>query len=374
AEISSVAIVDEMALGGVDQLAVIEVRRDEEAADRYLLTVAGDELDGLKSESLRARVFELVTGGRLEPSDSKVLGAEQSNSSLLYFDREGKPAWVLKLFRRLMAGENPEHEILSGLNRLTSFRHVPQVVGEIRRGDTTLAVAEEFVANLGDGWEYALRGLRAGDDHIADVSLLGRRTAELHAALALAFGTEVIGDEDARHWIARAKAGAHAPNLAGYREALAPWITHLEQNTSGVEATRGLDKIRLHGDYHLGQVLKTRDDFVIFDFEGEPARPMAERRRRGCALQDVAGMLRSFSYAAVTAERGGWDVSARAAFLAAYRETVHASAPRLVPGDADGFARALGFFEREKAVYELSYELAHRPGWASIPLQAITTW
>jgi len=374
ATISSVAIADELALGGFGRLLIVEVRRAVELVDRYLLAVAGDELDGLKSDGLRTRLFELATEGRLESSGSKMLGAEQSNSSLLYFDREGKPAWILKLFRRLMAGENPEHEILSGLNRLTSFRNVPMVVGEIRRGDTTLALAEEFVANNGDGWEFALRRLRAGDDLLADVSLLGRRTAELHAALAQAFGAETIGDDDVRHWMARAKAGANAPDLAGHRDALAPWITHLEQNTSGVEATLGLAKIRMHGDYHLGQVLKTDDDFVIFDFEGEPLRPIAERRRRGCALQDVAGMLRSFSYAAVTAERSGWDLSARPAFLAAYGETIGALAPGLVPGEADAFVRALGFFEREKAVYELSYELAHRPGWAGIPLQAITTW
>ncbi|MGH9468577.1 MAG: maltose alpha-D-glucosyltransferase, partial [Terriglobales bacterium] len=160
---------------------------------------------------------------------------------------------------------------------------------------------------------------------------------------------------------------AAAPDAA----LLARWRGQLEQGQDGLAALAGCQKIRIHGDYHLGQTLKADGDFFLFDFEGEPARPLAERRRKGTALQDVGGMLRSFGYAAHTAAQPEWEGAARAAFLKAYRAAIADAPVRLAPAEDGGFAAACRFFEREKAVYELAYERNNRPEWVSIPLAAL---
>jgi maltose alpha-D-glucosyltransferase/alpha-amylase len=141
-----------------------------------------------------------------------------------------------------------------------------------------------------------------------------------------------------------------------------------------------LAKIRVHGDYHLGQVLATADDFVVIDFEGEPLRPMAERRARSSPLRDVAGMLRSFAYAAYVAARetpglasgvkvATWERAAREAFLDGYVDRARSAAVPLLPGDPDALARALALFELHKALYEVMYEAGHRPDWIAIPVE-----
>ncbi|HVA63707.1 MAG TPA: hypothetical protein VNF74_08280 [Terriglobales bacterium] len=408
APILAIGVADQAELGGGGSILLVDVSspRGTRAAGlsqppvRYLLTPGDIAPEGLDQAPVRQRWFELlassaVLAGRhgafaFEPcarlegaASSRLLGAEQSNTSILYRDAAGPPRWLLKLFRRLQPGENPDFELPRALAAHTSFRNVPAALGRIvyrpAVGEpTTLACLSEYIPNQGDGWDYALRRLRAGegDGLLADLALLGRRTAELHLALASiasdpAFVPEPITAADVEAWRARALAGVEAEPLRPYAATLAPWRQLLTQRECGLEACHGLAKIRIHGDYHLGQVLCTENDFYLFDFEGEPARPLAQRRGKGCALQDVAGMLRSLSYAAHTAARPAWEPLARTAFLAAYQAAVAPAPVRLLPQDERVFAAALRFWEIEKAVYELHYELAHRPDWVQVPLAGL---
>ncbi|HEY7838674.1 MAG TPA: phosphotransferase [Terriglobales bacterium] len=398
------------ALGGMN-VAAVRARWFQRLAETAVVPTAHGELQ-----------FELfppglAASGEKWPATSRVGSAEQSNTSILFADGEGTTRWVLKLFRHLLPGENPEFEIPRALAEHTSFRHVPAALGRVlyRTGsdEYTIATLQEFIPNDGDGWTYVLRQLAAGADIRADLARLGGRTAELHQALASiaapAFRPQPIDAAGLEHWRRRALAGAEDVRLGSYRDQLARWRARLaDLDTCGLAGLEGCAQIRIHGDYHLGQVLKTAvarhfslgrsrgslegglrltaadarsargisklppDDFFIFDFEGEPARPLSERRRRGCVLQDVAGMLRSLSYAAHAAGQPAWEAGARKSFLDSYLETMRgqgAGGPAgLLPAQV---APALAFFELEKAVYELRYELAHRPDWVAVPLAGL---
>ena len=326
----------------------------------------------------------------------------------------------LKGYRRLRPGINPELEIGRHLTEVARFAHCVPVAGALEHiaadGTVmTLALVQAYVANQGDGWAYTLDYLerhleqyRGATDAIpADVhggflalaQTLGLRTAELHRAFALktgnaAFDPEPAGPADVAADLARAQAGARASfellstrldalPLAAREEAQAllsqrdALLARLDAWAAAAEPTI---KTRLHGDYHLGQVLVSRNDFVIIDFEGEPARSFEERRAKGSPLRDVAGMLRSFSYARWSALRRvvhsaeeleklaplgqAWEQQVRLAFLAAYTEGL---------GDAAAGANAalLNLFEMEKALYELRYELGNRPDWVRVPLRGL---
>ena len=280
-------------------------------------------------------------------------------------------------------------------------------------GETaTLSVLQGFVDNDGDGWRHVLRALgrdardarRASPDDplIREMRELGRVTGELHAALASdsvdpAFAPEPVTAEDARRWasgIAAALDRASSNADRGDPE-LARALRGVSAGGDGTIAIRaGLDllaaagahKIRCHGDYHLGQVLKTRDSFVVIDFEGEPGRPIAERRAKQSPLRDVAGMLRSLNYAVNTVGRERevgnraqaalwlerWERLARDAFLDGYTSATGRSPVRLVPPSRDELVRACAPFEIDKACYELAYELDNRPDWVAIPLAGLS--
>jgi predicted trehalose synthase len=308
------------------------------------------------------------------------IAGEQSNTSIVF---EG--AVIVKHFRRVADGLNPDLEITRFLTEQTSFRNTPRLAGALeyvaddgRRA--TVAVAHELVPDGRDGWQWLLDRLAAGDEALDALRGLGRRTAELHLALATpsadpAFTAEAIGRGDVAAWTAAierqvtaaraAAAGSRLPDVpAGIGTALAGLL--------------GASKIRHHGDFHLGQTLCVRDgaDFVLIDFEGEPLRPLDERRRKHTPLRDVAGMLRSFAYAAATVARSGhdvgrWEERARQAFLDGYRAAA-GTAPFL-PAGGDAFARAVAVLELEKAAYEVVYEANNRPDWVSIPLRGLVT-
>ncbi|ACQ79594.1 aminoglycoside phosphotransferase [Beutenbergia cavernae DSM 12333] len=322
-----------------------------------------------------------VTAGALDLASSRVLTGEQSNTSVVCEitddDDARSSAVVVKLFRTLAAGENPDVGVTAALTAQSS-PHVPPVVGYVDgpwtdastgdevRGD--LAVAQEFVPGAQDAWTLALRAARAGDDFTQQARDLGTMTAGLHADLARALGVTPT-DDAARAWVATsmrdrlAEAVAADPPLASRRGAI-------EARLAAFAAAPWPDLQRVHGDLHLGQVLRaTAPDgsaagtWVAVDFEGEPLRPLAERARPDLALRDVAGMLRSFDYAAAEAPEDTWASAARAAFLDGYR-----SASGL---DLAAAQTLLGALELDKAVYELTYELRHRPDWAWIPRAAI---
>lgn len=306
--------------------------------------------------------------------EERRLGAQQSNTSVRLGDR-----LLLKLYRLVEPGTNPEVELCTFLNE-SGFRHVPPVAGwlEYQCGEDSAATAivQGLVPARGDAWEWILDRLgtppRGPAEALAAVAQLGGVTAELHAALRSrpdvpGFEAGPASAEDLAAWhgaaegeLAAAQATVHG-EAAERLQRVAPVASHLLEAIP--RATTAISS-RIHGDYHLGQLLATESGFVVIDFEGEPARPLAERRRPTSPLRDVAGMLRSLDYAARTVEHEGagrdlstWLADARDAFFAAYGDVA----------DAD----LLRAFEVEKACYEIRYEANNRPEWAWLPLQAL---
>ena len=359
--------------------------------------------DALADSELVRRIVELVRAG--EPLDLgeativfngsdelpdeietvRPMGAEQSNSSLVLDER-----LALKLYRRIEPGMNPELELLRFLTD-RDFPHVAALEGFIsyegRPLEATLAILQRFVPSRGDGWELALDTLASDAGWLpAHVRRLGEVTAVLHNALgsdptdphfapeepsteSLALLSASIDEEIEQVFAALPVIEALEP-VAGRGEEVRDrlrTLTHIGQVGR---------IIRHHGDYHLGQALWTdEDDWLILDFEGEPARSLSERRRKRSPLRDVAGMLRSFAYAASASviQRGveppeGWEEECRSEFLAGYLGEIE---PALLPYGEQAIGRLLMIFELEKAVYELRYELANRPDWVSIPVAGI---
>jgi trehalose synthase-fused probable maltokinase len=319
------------------------------------------------------------------PADLGVrrIGGEQSNSSIVLGD-----AFVLKHFRRLAEGVNPEAEVSRFLTERTSFRNTPRLGGHLeyraaRGRTTTLAVMQALVPNAVDGWQWILARLRDPDGAAATVAALGRlgeRTGQLHQALGSdasdpAFAPEPIGAADVTAWtdavlgqLASARAALRGEMLAVDRGAIYAGLAHLV----------GRHKVRHHGDFHLGQTLyqPAVGDWMIIDFEGEPLRPLDERRRKHAALRDVAGMLRSIDYAAASASdaAGGtadWKIDAARAFVTGYRAA--AGTASFLPESATAFDAVVAVFELEKAAYEIVYEANNRPAWISIPRRGLIT-
>jgi maltokinase len=313
------------------------------------------------------------------------LAGEQSNTSLVFANR-----LILKLFRLLEPGENLELEVTRALAG-AGFEACATPLGWIEGLGSTLGILQRFYAGSVDGWTLATQ--RVADHYAAedgdpgnfadDAAALGRVTAELHAAMAAALPKVTEGQPDLGRLSARlhgqlSQVAALVPELAGQRQAIEEVYGKAEAAGGG---SRHLQ--RIHGDYHLGQVLKVpgdEDRWIVIDFEGEPARPLRERRRLASPLQDVAGMLRSFDYAAFAppvlggddlARFGGpaaaWIQANRTAFLDAYQAAAGEHGQAL-GGDHELLLRA---FELDKAVYEVRYEARHRPPWLQIPLGGI---
>ena len=433
-------------LGAGDRAAILHDAVAREDLRQALLNLIGSNgsVPGQNSTLVGARssAFEDLRGG--DPLPARTGSAEQSNTSILYDSR-----LILKLFRRLQTGENPDTEIGRFLTEVAHFPRIAPFLGDIRSVSTsgeptTVAMLQGLVSNEGDGWEWTLEELGRYYDSIATcplpedlghaasflddthapaiarehagfyldaAALLGRRTAEMHLALATptddpAFRAEPYSDTDRSSDIDRISA-----QIASALDALKRGMTSLpEADGAGGSVvddaarlvSRRLDllsrariatgnstdlgqRIRIHGDFHLGQVLRAKNDFVILDFEGEPARPLELRRRKQTPLRDVAGMLRSFSYAAFSAlDRFSqrrpevrnvepwaqlWQNSVSTEFLNGYRQVIAADAHLLPP--APQAQSMLDAALLEKALYELQYELNNRPDWVRIPLTGI---
>jgi maltose alpha-D-glucosyltransferase/alpha-amylase len=433
----------------------------------------GDEAQTLEGSTTSA--FPEARGTGILPS--RISSAEQSNSNVLYDQR-----MILKLFRRLEPGQNPDVEIGRFLTEVANFPRIAPFLGQInlnkarvpdsllsgeakgpilRQGisessatsdsttpnSTTTAMLQQLIPNQGDGWQWTLDDLsrfyesvagcppppssrpatlltdgqipKEADEkaglYLAAAALLGRRTAELHLALATptddpAFAAEPFTPKDLSLDANRIDTQIHR-TLDALRAGMATLGTdgvqaltaddaatllsrrielfaraHAITKQTGTEPETSGKRIRIHGDYHLGQVLRAHGDFVLLDFEGEPARTLAERRRKQSPLKDVAGMLRSFSYAAYTGldqyvQRHPdalraldpwarlWQNAVCTAFLNAYKQTIAAD-PSLLP-EATQAQALLDAYLLEKALYELLYELNNRPTWVRIPLTGI---
>jgi maltose alpha-D-glucosyltransferase / alpha-amylase len=363
--------------------------------------------------------------GRLAGSDVESLPVARpqgssSNTVVVMGDR-----LILKGYRRLRAGTSPELEMALYLTDVVNYANCAPLAGALEYRDKDgeprlLALLQAYVANQGDGWSYSLEYLRrhlgeqltapAGDAlpavheaYLALIRVLGVRTAELHRALATrtknaAFAPEPLARadldgcrqraaEEAKSALALLKAHLSelgAPEREQANAILAAADRMLKRIDAYVSEEPKGTKIRIHGDYHLGQVLLTRNDFVIIDFEGEPGHSLEERCAKQSPLRDVAGMLRSFSYVRHSALRSvahdevgyarlaplarSWEDAVRSAFLSAYDAAARGVSlyGALTPGSG-----LLGLFELEKVLYELRYELGNRPGWVGLPLQGI---
>jgi maltose alpha-D-glucosyltransferase/alpha-amylase len=393
---------------------------------------AAGEIRGTRTE---ARGLAPVASDSLEPH---LIQGEQSNTSVLYGDR-----YVLKLYRRTEPGPNPDYEIGRFLTERAKLPHVPPVVGALEYLGTAgepaiLGVLQAFVPNEGDAWSYTVDAVQefaeralarprgeappapaapllelageeptelAGDligPYLETARVLGMRTAELHLALASdeedpAFAPEPFSLHHQRsvyqalrgltHRVfdVLRRSGTDVPGAAALLEIEQEVLNRFRRLADEKIATV---RIRCHGDYHLGQLLWTGKDFVVIDFEGEPARPLGERRIKRSPFRDVAGMLRSFHYAAHVGALGEnghaaevegasrlepwlryWKSCASAAFVRSYLESA-GEAP-FVPRDRAHLQVLLNTFVLEKALYEVAYEVNHRPGWARIPLEGI---
>src|SRR5262249_16669207 len=362
-------------------------------------------------------------GGAFAIDDVRAVDTEQSNTTVLV----GADC-VIKLFRRLERGLNPEIEVGRFLTETVPFAHTPPLLGSIELEQdgtrSAVAVVHGFVQNQGDAWtvtsayldrfveeQRLLTAEAAGhsDEQAAYLRLMdhvGRRVAELQLALAsrddiATFAPEPVAADDVRNWtdaiLQRAERGLGdlarrrsdlAENdrqlvdaLLSYRDSLPLRLRELLPET--IDAM----KIRHHGDFHLGQMLIVKDDISIIDFEGEPRRSLEDRRRKAPAARDVAGLIRSIDYSATAAlERAlksapdepgklahaleDWREHSVAAFMSAYRSSL--GDMRLWPQSIEAADRLLDFFLLEKAFYEIEYELAHRPDWLRVPLAG--TW
>ena len=309
---------------------------------------------------------------------TKVLGGEQSNTSIVVAADVDEVPLIAKVFRVLSAGDNPDVVVQTALAEAGCAR-VPRPAGWVdgqwtapdgSRAAGHLAHLTEFLAGSQDAWRVATAAVAAGEDFSSPARELGRATAEVHAVLAAELPT-VPADPQ--------RLGAMADGLL---ERVA-WATAAVAELAGVGAAARarVDAVRhvtdapalqrVHGDYHLGQVLHSDTrGWVLLDFEGEPLRPLAERSLPDLAVRDVAGMLRSFDYAASTVpgdSADGWARSAREAFLDGY--TAVSGTDLRVPGSAG--AVLLAALELDKALYEVVYEARNRPDWLPIPLAAV---
>jgi maltose alpha-D-glucosyltransferase/alpha-amylase len=355
-----------------------------------------------------------------QPEHIRAVEAEQSNSTALV-DND----YVVKVYRKLECGINPEIEIGWFLTEVAGFANTPALLGSVELVEddkkSAVAIVHAFVANQGDAWTVTSayldrfvdeQRLLATSEHPGEseeqvpylryMSQIGRRVAEMHLALAGSdefadFAPEPIRLGDVEHWIKNMIGSAERVFDAleqrrdAIKEADRPLVnqvltqraTLLDRLSALLPSGIGGMNIRHHGDFHLGQILIVKDDIFIIDFEGEPRRALNERRRKAPAARDVAGLIRSIDYSATAAleralkvtpdEQGKlgaalaeWRDRSTAAFLAAYREVM--TNQGLWPADPQAAGQMLNFFLLEKAFYEIEYELAHRPEWLRVPL------
>jgi maltokinase len=343
--------------------------------------------DAVLDSELARVVLQIASGGTQTATLARPISAEQSNTSLVFDDRV-----ILKLFRRIHAGRNPDVEVTTAL-ATAGFEHVAAPLVTWHEEPYDLAFGQQYLSGGSEGWALALTSLRdlyssacehpadAGGDFAAEAGRLGHMTAEMHLALAAAFGVDP-GREGRADWtglvdhiVARLSA---ASDLADRNlgDAAAPLLARLRAVDDPGPA------IRVHGDYHLGQVMQTDTGWYVLDFEGEPAKPLAERTVMTSPLKDVSSMLRSFDYATryalserSAAELGNleplaeaWEAHNRQAFLEGYRDVQGIDSLLAGPESTPAILLA---YELDKALYELDYERSHRPEWVPLPLGAI---
>jgi trehalose synthase-fused probable maltokinase len=392
-------------------------------------TVAQEQTVVGEQGCLKGRALsQAQEGSSGPPREAKVISGEQSNTSVVFDERA-----ILKLVRKIEAGINPDSEMLEFLTTHTTGALAPPLLGLLTyeagaaeaSGRSTVALLQQFLPRTVDGWHYTQAhlkhllaefgagkhgewGAEAANDSIAafreDMRTLGAVTGELHLALAsqqepASFRPEPITPADVDQWQAhiRQLLASVCRDLRGLLPSQRVSLQLTDAEIARLEATcpawcdalrslprTGVCKIRHHGDFHLGQVLKSGSGFAVIDFEGEPARSLEARRAKVCPLKDVAGMLRSFGYAAQapmmaqgrpSAEAADWlerwEGAIRTAFLDGYRSTAIPGKALFLPPTWEECARIIHVYEVDKVLYEIQYELRNRPDWLAIPLTGL---
>lgn len=366
-------------VGHVDELGwVYEATQDHDLMNTMLRWVADEETRG-------DIVFALEPGAKIDPDAvSLALGGEQSNTSVVFGEQT-----IMKLFRIVVPGLNPDLEVTRALTEMGNL-HVPALQGWIESDvdgtASTLGLLQEFLRSGSDGWALALTSVRdlfaegdlhageVGGDFAAESERLGMATADVHSAMAQALPTG-IADQHALETLAQSMrnrldaARIAVPELADHAAAISAVFDALASSHEPVSLQR------VHGDFHLGQVMRTDNGWVLLDFEGEPGAPIAARIALTSPLRDVAGMLRSFDYASrylladqpaaaqLEYRAAEWAERNRDAFCTGYAKSAGRD-----PREDDVLLRA---FELDKAVYEVAYEARNRPSWVRIPLGSI---
>ncbi|MDR3403746.1 MAG: maltose alpha-D-glucosyltransferase [Chthoniobacter sp.] len=400
--------------------------------------------DALHLPEVRAALLRLIAGeagssGRtrlvgtrqapLDPAaleraltNTRLVSVDQSNTSIACGD-----TWLLKILRKFERGPHPDVELTRFLGDEAHLACVPPYAGGLtlvdKAGDAAIGMLFGFVVNQGDGWTYTLDALARYFDRVLEARRdfdataateligavyrerarqLGQRTAEMHHALASAEDRPEFAPEQYSTLYQRSlyqgMRGSTGQVLRQLKRQLSRLPEEARADAAGLLASHApvlkvfarlmdhridVSRIRIHGDFHLGQVLNTGKDFVIIDFEGEPRLPLSERRLKRCALRDVAGMLRSFDYAATTALRNeraddvqklapwarAWTIAIREAYLTAYLEAAAGAA--FLPASAGDTQVLLEAYQLDKALYEVAYELSYRPAWVTTPLRAV---
>src|SRR4051794_2337431 len=375
---------DDRGIGEAEGWTIYDALADPATGRELLHRMRAGSSETVEEGTLRFR-WSASAGAELGGTvEVRPVGVEQSNSSIVFGD-----ALILKAFRRVEPGVNPELELLRFLSE-RGFPNIAPLAGwyefEGRFIDATLGILQEYLAGARDGWELALEEVGSDPEGFLEkLRALGEVTGDLHTVLgsdnanpdfapdqpsqeALSLLTADVDEQIERIFLDLPESEAVAP-IAGRGQDVREKLQALSHIGAGGRV------IRTHGDYHLGQTMLSDRGWVILDFEGEPARPLPERRLKRSPLRDVAGMLRSFSYVRAGSRllRGvpvadEWEDLARDGFLEGY--FTRADPSLLPPGEAPT-RQLLSVFELEKAVYELRYELNNRPDWVSIPVAGI---
>ncbi|GAA1308695.1 maltokinase N-terminal cap-like domain-containing protein [Saccharothrix xinjiangensis] len=364
-----------------DQVENYDATLDHELTGVLLDLIAEDrEVDGLRFAHEPG--VEVQTGLRGRP-----VGAEQSNTSIVFGSQ-----YILKLFRKLTTGENPDLVLQRALHEV-GCEHIAQplgsITGELDGRATTVGMLQQFLPDAVDGWAMATTSVRdlmterdlhadeVGGDFAGEAQRLGQAVATVHSDLERALGAQHADADDIERSVQAMS--TRLDEVVSRVPDLEPFVPALREAFEQARDTPGAIAIQhIHGDLHLGQVLRTVQGWLLIDFEGEPGAPIAERTALRSPLRDVAGMLRSFDYAAhqllvgrpedhqLAVRALEWARRNRAAFTEGYAESASATV-----GDPRGRGYLLRAFELDKAVYEVAYEHANRPEWLTVPLSSI---
>nr|WP_231375860.1 phosphotransferase [Corynebacterium aquatimens] len=350
-------------------LSVTHGGKDNATTDEYQVVVDKHERDVLNSDDgasayLLNVAFIGEVHGDITARSATPLGADQSNTSLVATDDDGRE-WMFKVFRKLEEGLNPDVELLSEID---DCPFVAGVRGYVTRDGRTLAMMQQLIDGGKDGFVLACDA-GAADDFASEAQALGAAIRTVHEALAATFGTKTVSGAEIASTL-----NEHLDELVGKAPQLAEYETRLRDLYAKVEGIESVPVQRIHGDLHLGQTLRTDHRWYLIDFEGEPARPLEQRRLPDCALRDVAGMVRSFGYARAVGEHSDeWERSAVNALLDGYGVNPASRDQAAPQHDESDHALLLAAYIADKAAYEVVYEANNRPDWVEIPLAAIET-